>query len=157
MIRDFKIWVDGDACPVPIKNILCRAADRHSAELIFVANKKLRLPASPQIKLITVSTGPDAADEFISAHVKRGHLVITADIPLAAAIVEKEAVGLNFRGEFFNEDNIRHILSVRNLMSDLRSAGIETTKHAPFNYRDRENFANALQGFLQRLQKSQNE
>lgn len=148
MNSEFIIWVDADACPGPLKNMICRAAIRTGVNLKFVANKRIHLPASPRIEMIIVPAGPDSADDFICKNIAAGDLVITADIPLAAAIIEKKAIALNFQGEQLNQDNIRHILSVRNLMTEMRSAGLETTKHPPFSNRDKEKFANALQGFL---------
>ncbi len=144
-----KIWIDGDACPKPVKDILCRAAIRNNRELIFVANKLLKIPVSPGIKMVTVAGGPDVADDYIHQHVCEGDLVITADVPLAAAVIEKKAFVLNHRGELYDAANIRHILSIRNFMTEMRTGGVETGGPRAYNRKDRENFANALQRFLQ--------
>ena len=143
-----QIWVDADACPRAIKEILFRAAERTEVLLFLVANQPLRTPPSEYIRSIIVPGGFDVADEHISGSVQSGDLVITADIPLAAAVIAKGAYALNPRGTFYNKDNIGEALSVRNWMSDLRSSGVETGGPASFSPRDRENFANQLDRFL---------
>lgn len=145
-----QIWVDADACPGVIKEILYRAAQRHSLPLILVANQWLRVPASPWIRAVQVERGFDVADRHIADTVQPGDLVITADIPLAAAIVEKQAHALNPRGELYGAENIRELLDMRNFMDSLRSSGIDTGGPPAFNHADRQNFANALDRFLAR-------
>ena len=143
-----KIWVDGDACPNPIKEILYRAARRVEVPLTVVANHLVSIPGSDWIDFVLVKRGLDEADHYIVQHVKVEDLVITADIPLAARIVELGANGLNPRGEFYDRNNIRERLSLRNFMDELRQGGVETGGPAALNRRDRENFANQLNQFL---------
>ena len=142
------IWVDADACPGVIKEILFRAAERTRRSLTLVANQYLRIPASPLIRMIQVPGGLDEADKYIAAHVQAGDVVITADIPLAAAIVEKDAHALSPRGELYGKENIRELLDLRNFMDTLRSTGVETGGPAAFNAGDRQAFANRLDRLL---------
>lgn len=139
-----KVWVDADACPVVIKEILFRAAERTKIITTLVANQYLRTPASPYIKTITVPSGFDVADSRIVQECEMGDLVITADIPLAALVVAKGAHALNPRGELYTEANIKERLAMRNLMDELRGNGIETGGPAAFNLADRQVFAAAL-------------
>ncbi len=139
-----KIWVDADACPVVIKEILFRAAERTKTTTTLVANQFLRTPASPYIKTITVPSGFDVADSRIVQECEMGDLVITADIPLAALVVAKGAHALNPRGELYSDANIKERLAMRNLMDELRGNGIETGGPAVFNLADRQGFAAAL-------------
>ncbi|NMF99734.1 YaiI/YqxD family protein [Aromatoleum toluolicum] len=143
-----QIWVDADACPGVIKEILFRAAERTRRPLTLVANQYLRIPASPLIRMIQVPGGLDEADKYIAAHVQAGDVVITADIPLAAAIVEKDAHALSPRGELYGKENIRELLDLRNFMDTLRSTGVETGGPAAFNAGDRQAFANRLDRLL---------
>ena len=139
-----KIWVDADACPVVIKEILFRAAERTKITTTLVANQFLRTPASPYIKSITVPSGFDVADSRIVEECVVGDLVITADIPLAALIVAKGAHALNPRGELYTEANIKERLAMRNLMDELRGNGVDISGPAVFNLADRQAFAAAL-------------
>lgn len=143
-----QIWVDADACPVVIKDILYRAAQRTGLMLVLVANQPLRVPSSPHIRAIQVPKGFDVADHHIASRVQAGDLVITADIPLAAAVVDKGAHALNPRGELYGAENIRELLDMRNFMDTLRSSGIETGGPAAFSHADRQAFANRLDRFL---------
>ncbi len=143
-----QIWVDADACPKVIKEILFRAAARVGVLLIFVANKPLRIPNSQYINTILVPEGFDAADDQIIESVQPKDLVITEDIPLAAAIIEKGAFALNPRGKFYDKDNIGEALTMRNFMDELRGSGIDTKGPSPFKSNDREAFANQLHRFL---------
>ena len=145
------IWVDADACPGVVKDILFRAADRWQLPLILVANQWLRTPPSPHIRAVQVPKGFDVADNHISQHVAAGDLVITADIPLAAAVIAREAHALNPRGEFYSRENIGQLLDMRNFMDTLRSSGVETGGPPAFSQADRQTFANQLDGFLARL------
>jgi uncharacterized protein len=145
-----KIWVDADACPNPIKEILYRAAKRVGILTTFVANQPVQIAASPHIKAVQVRSGLDVADGYIVEQLKPGDLVITADIPLAAEAIAKGAVALNPRGEFYDEGNIRERLSLRNFMDELRSGGVDTGGPPAFSPRDRQNFANQLDRFLVR-------
>jgi uncharacterized protein YaiI (UPF0178 family) len=147
---DIQIWVDADACPNPIKEILFRAAKRVGIQTTLVANQELQIPASPYIKAIQVRSGLNVADNHIVQSLQPGDLVITADIPLAAEAIAKGAVALNPRGEFYSEGNIRERLSMRNFMDELRSGGVDTGGPPAFSYRDRQAFANQLDRFLAR-------
>lgn len=143
-----QIWVDADACPAVIKDILYRAAERKQIALILVANQSLRIPASPWIRVIQVHKGFDVADKHIVDAAAPGDLVITADIPLAAAAIEKQAHALNPRGEFYSKENIRELLDMRNFMDTLRSSGVQTGGPAPLGQSERQAFANQLDRFL---------
>jgi uncharacterized protein len=145
-----RIWVDADACPGVIKDILYRAAERAELHLILVANQVLRTPASPWIRVVQVGRGFDVADNHIANAVESGDLVITADIPLAAGVVEKGASALNPRGELYSHENVRELLDMRNFMDTLRSTGVETGGPSPFSHADRQAFANQLDRFLAR-------
>ena len=144
------IWVDADACPVAIKDILFRAAERTQHPLTLVANQFLRTPSSSRIRMIQVPGGFDEADKYIAAHVDAGDLVITADIPLAADVVAKGAHALSPRGELYGKENIRELLDMRNFMDTLRSTGVETGGPAAFGSADRQAFANQLDRLLLR-------
>ncbi len=145
-----QIWVDADACPGVIKDILYRAAMRVERRLTLVANVGLSVPASPWIRTVQVSRGCDVADNHIAALIVPGDLVITADIPLAAIVVEKGAAALNPRGELYTRENVRELLDLRNFMDTLRASGVATGGPAPFSHADRQAFANQLDRFLAR-------
>ncbi len=146
-----KIWVDADACPNPIKEILYRAAQRKSIELVLVANQSLRVPPSPHIRAVRVAPGFDVADNHIVQQAVAGDLVVTADIPLAAEVVEKGATALNPRGELYTRENIRERLTMRDMMDELRSSGIEMGGPSSFSQTDRQAFANQLDRLLAKL------
>ena len=143
-----KIWVDADACPVVLKDILCRAAQRTEVLITFVANQFIRLPPSRYIKFIQVSRGFDVADNEIVLRVNAGDLIITGDIPLAAEAIEKGGYALNHRGEMYTANNIRECLNMRDFMDTLRSSGIETGGPSALSQSDRQAFANELDKFL---------
>jgi uncharacterized protein len=143
-----QIWVDADACPGAIKDILFRAADRARVQVTLVANQPLRVPASPHVRLMQVPPGFDGADKRIVELLAPEDLVITADLPLAAAAIDKGAHALNPRGELYTKDNIRERLSLRNFMDELRGSGVATGGPAALNQRDRQAFANSLDSFL---------
>ena len=145
-----QIWVDADACPQVIKEILYRAADRAQVLTTLVANTALRTPASDFIRTVRVPKGFDVADDRIVEQVQPGDLVITADIPLAAAIIERGGHALDPRGELYSEDNVRERLAIRNLMQSLRSNGELVDGPAPFGPRERRLFANHLDRLLTR-------
>ena len=145
-----QIWVDADACPGAVKQILFRAADRLSVRVTLVANKLLSTPRSPNIRAIQVGRGFDVADRHIAESMQPGDLVVTADVPLAAEVVEKGGQALNPRGELYTEENIGEHLAMRNLMDELRSGGMETGGPASFGKADRQNFANQLDRLLAR-------
>ena len=146
-----KIWVDADACPRVIKDILFRAAQRRRVDVVLVANQPLAVPRSPHVRSVTVPQGFDVADKAITEWAQAGDLVITADIPLAAAVVDKGVQALNPRGELYTRDNVRQHLSMRNFMDSLRGAGVQTGGPDAFSQRDRQNFANQLDSLLARL------
>jgi uncharacterized protein YaiI (UPF0178 family) len=142
------IWVDADACPGVIKDILFRAAERTGHRLTLVANQTLRVPHSPLIRSVQVPGGFDEADKYIAAHVAAGDLVITADIPLAAEVVARDAHALSPRGEAYGKENIRELLDLRNFMDTLRGTGVDTGGPPAFSQADRQTFANRLDRFL---------
>ena len=146
-----RLWVDADASPVVIKEIIFRAATRKQLETILVANQMLRVPASSHIRAVQVPAGFDVADNYIVAQVRPGDLVVTADIPLAAAVIERGASALNPRGELYTHANIRESLSMRDFMENLRSSGVQTGGPAAFSQADRQAFANQLDRLLARM------
>ena len=143
-----QIWIDADACPNIIKDILFRAANRTKTLVILVANQPLRSPPSPFIKKMEVSAGFDVADKEIVKKMAAGDLVITADIPLADAVIEKGGFALNPRGELYSSHNIKQRLSMRNFSEGLRSAGVRTNGPDTLNKKDIQTFANSLDQFL---------
>ncbi|AOJ74265.1 YaiI/YqxD family protein [Burkholderia ubonensis] len=145
-----QIFVDADACPVVIKDMLFRAARRAEVHVTLVANQYLRTPPSPHIKALQVPAGFDEADARIVELAQPGDLVVTADIPLAAALLDKGAHALDPRGNWFSRENIEERLSTRAMMEQLRSAGIDTGGPAPFSARDANAFASQLDRFVAR-------
>ena len=149
-----QIWVDADACPAVIKDILFRVAERLQLSLTLVANKTLRVPTSRFIKTLQVPLGFDVADSKIVELTEPGDLIITADIPLAAEVIEKGGHALNPRGGFYTKDNIREYLTMRSFMEELRSSGVETGGPSSFSQADRQAFANQLDRFFAQRVKS---
>ena len=149
-----RIWIDADACPNVIKEILFRAAERTKVPLTLVANQPTRIPLSPLVRQVQVSAGFDEADRRILELVEPGDLVITADIPLAAKVIEKGARALNPRGELYTEENVRERLAMRNLMDELRSGGMISGGPAVLSQSDRQAFANALDRVLSKAMTS---
>ena len=147
-----KIWVDADACPNPIKEILFRAAARSAISLVLVANHEVRVKPSRHISFLRVAPGFDVADNEIVKRLEAGDLVITGDIPLAAEVVAKQGLALNPRGELYTVENIKERLAMRDLMESLRSSGIETGGQAPLNHGDRKAFADQLDRIISRHQ-----
>ena len=147
-----KIWIDADACPVAIKEILFRAAQRREISITLVANQLIAVPPSPFINALQVSAGVDVADNEIVRLLNAGDLVITADIPLAAEAIEKGAKALNPRGELYTQENIKARLTMRDFMDNLRSSGIQTGGPAPLKLGDRQKFANQLDRLLTQFQ-----
>jgi len=145
-----KIWVDADACPNVIKDILFRAAQRVRISTILVANQLIKTPPSRYISKVQVRAGFDEADNYIAEAIEQGDLVITADIPLASQVIDKGGHALNPRGELYSRDNIRQRLSLRNFMEELRSSGVNTGGPPSLNQSDRQAFANELDRFLTR-------
>lgn len=142
------IWIDADACPKPVKEIVFRAAIRTQTKVILVANSYHSIPPSELLQLVVVGRGDDVADQYIVDHVSKADLVITADIPLAAKVVEKEAIAINPRGEIYTEENVGEILSMRNFMKELRDSGSITGGPASYNKKDAEFFTNSLNQIL---------
>ncbi|MEG0044122.1 MAG: YaiI/YqxD family protein [Massilia sp.] len=138
------MWIDADACPVVIKEILYRVADRLELPLTLVANQGLRVPPSRFIRTVQVPSGADVADQEIVRLLNPGDLVITGDIPLAADVLAKGGFALNPRGEFYTKDNIAQQLTMRAFMEELRGSGVDTGGPAAFSQADSRNFANAL-------------
>lgn len=143
-----QIWVDADACPKVIKEILFRAAERRGIVLTLVANKPLRTPPSRFIRAIQVASGFDVADGKIVQELQAGDLVVTADIPLAADVIAKGGHVLDPRGEQYTAENIRERLSLRNFLDELRGSGVETGGPPPLSQGDRQAFANGLDRLL---------
>jgi uncharacterized protein YaiI (UPF0178 family) len=148
MTNSETIWVDADACPKVVKEILYRAADRVGVTVILVANQSLDVPGSPHIHSVQVPMGFDVADNHIAQSAVPGDLVITADIPLAAEVVAQGCMAINPRGELYTKENIRERLNMRDFMATLRSSGIETGGPPPLGQSDRQSFANQLDRFL---------
>ena len=146
--RKLQLWVDADACPNVIKEILFRAAERRQVICTLVANQYIPVPRMPWLKSLQVPAGFDVADDRIVELIQPGDLAITADIPLAAKVVEKGAFALNPRGSFYTAENIRQRLTMRNFMEELRSSGVQVGGPATFSQQDRMAFANTLDRFL---------
>lgn len=146
-----KIWVDADACPVVIKGILFKAAQRTGIQLTLVANQALRIPPAHNIKMLQVTAGFDVADNEIVKRVDAGDLVITGDIPLAAEVIEKGGYALNPRGELYAEETIKARLNMRDFMETLRASGIDTGGQPTLSQGDRQAFANNLDRLLTRF------
>lgn len=142
------IWVDADACPKMIKDILFRAAVRTKTHMTLVANAFLTYPGSPFIRAVQVEKGFDRADHYIVSHLQAHDLVITADIPLAAEVVEKKGVAINPRGEFYTENNIRQRLNLRDMNEQLRSSGERIGGPSALSIKEKTAFANSLDRYL---------
>ncbi|HFI1943450.1 TPA: YaiI/YqxD family protein [Yersinia enterocolitica] len=149
-----QIWVDADACPNVIKEVLFRAADRTGMMVTLVANQPLKTPPSKFIRTLQVASGFDVADNEIVQRVEKNDLVITADIPLAAEMIEKGGIALNPRGERYTPDTIRERLNMRDFMDTMRASGIQTGGPNTLNQRDRQQFANELDKWLQQAIKA---
>lgn len=143
-----KIWVDADACPVPVKDILFRAAERTGVEVILVANQTIRKPLLQNIKMLQVPSGFDVADNEIVKRAQPGDLVITSDIPLASEVIDKQAHALNPRGEMYSVNTIKAQLNMRDFMDTMRGSGVQSGGQAPYGKSDRQSFANQLDKFL---------
>jgi uncharacterized protein YaiI (UPF0178 family) len=143
-----QVWVDADACPGVVKEILFRAAERAKVQVTLVANQWLRTPPSRYVRALQVRGGFDVADGEIVERVRPGDLVVTQDIPLAARVIEKGGIAVNPRGERYTPDNMAERLSMRNFMEELRGAGVQTGGPAAFHARDRQAFANQLDRWL---------
>ncbi len=148
-----KIWVDADACPVVIREILFRAAQRTGVPLILVANQPVRIPPSGNVKLVQVPHGFDVADSEIVRRLQTGDLVVTSDIPLAAEVIHKGGIALSPRGELYTADNIKDRLNMRDFMDTLRASGINTGGPAALGQGERKAFADRLDRLLERILK----
>lgn len=148
-----KIWVDADACPTVIKEILFRAAERTQTEMTLVANQYIRVPPSPFIRAVQVTSGFDVADNEIVQRCEAGDLIITADIPLASEVIDKGATALNPRGEKYSKANIRARLNMRDFMETLRSSGVHTGGPPPLGQQERKAFADQLDRWLVQARK----
>lgn len=144
------IWVDADACPTPARDILCRAAERAGITTTFVANRPISLPRSPYLNTLQVMPGFDVADNEIVVRVEPGDLVVTADIPLAAEVIAKQAEAISPRGEVYSPETIRERLNMRDFMDTMRASGIQTGGTAPYSQKTRQDFANALDRYVER-------
>jgi uncharacterized protein YaiI (UPF0178 family) len=149
-----KIWVDADACPAVIKEILFKAAKRTQIQLTLVANTHFRIPKSSFIKILQVPHGLDVADNEIVKRLEPGDLVVTADIPLAARVVQEGGFALNPRGEVYTEENVKERLSTRDFLESLRVSGVETGGPSTLNSRDKQAFANSLDHMITKYQNS---
>jgi uncharacterized protein len=152
--KSMQIWVDADACPNAVKEILFRAAGRRDIMLTLVANRPLRIPPSPRIRIVVVPAGFDVADDRIAREMQSGDLVVTADIPLAAAVIQRGGQALDPRGGLFTRDNIEEKLAMRKFADELRGSGIATGGPPPLNHGDRQAFANQLDRILTRHHQS---
>lgn len=145
----FKIFVDADACPREAKELVFRASARLKIPVILIADRPIRIPDSPLISMVVVPRDFDSADRRIVEDLKAGDLVITADLPLAKAVVEKGGFALNPRGKLYTEENVGEIVSIRDFMMSLRDAGENLGGPAPFSKKDKQKFADSLEKFLQ--------
>ncbi len=146
-----KLWIDADATPRDVKEIVFRAAHRLALETVLVANHRVPLPPGhPSVSAVRVEGGPDVADRYIAEHAESGDVAITADIPLAAALVEKRVLVIDPRGEEYTPENVGERLTVRDFMDSLRGAGVETGGSRPFGPKDKQAFAAALDRVLTR-------
>jgi uncharacterized protein len=150
-----KLWIDADAAPREVKDICIRASERLEIDTILVANQRLQLaPGYGRVSAVRVDGGPDVADEYIATHAARGDVAVTADIPLAARLVENGVIVIDPRGEEYTAESVGERLSVRNFMDGLRGAGVETGGHAAYGQREKQAFANALDRVLTRALRS---
>jgi uncharacterized protein len=150
MLPPMRIWVDADACPRGTKEVLYRACERTTTPLVLVANKAMHIPRSALVSFVLVKGGPDVADDHIAEAAAAGDFAITADIPLAARLVEKGVLVIDPRGEVLDEENVGERLSVRHFMADVRDAGVITGGPSAYGAREKQRFANALDRELQR-------
>ena len=145
-----KIWVDADATPRSVRDVLCRASQRRGVEICFVANQPLSLPRAGRVSMYTVGKGADVADDYIVEQSEDGHLVVSNDIPLAARLIPKGCLVLRPRGQEITEENVAEALSLRNFSESIRSEGGQTGGPPPLKQKDIQSFANALDRWLTR-------
>lgn len=148
-----RIWIDADGCPRDVKELVFRASERTKVPVVLVADRPLARPSSPLVSSVVVPRDLDSADRHIAEQVAPGELVITADLPLAAQVVARGAVGINPRGETYTEDNVRERLSMRDFLMGLRETGLEVGGPAPYSRKDKERFAAALDRWLNRARR----
>lgn len=148
-----RIFVDADSCPVKVKEIICKRAQKSKIETIFVANRKIKLPPSPFLKFVLVDPGEGVGDRYIEDNIESGDLVITRDIPFAALLVEQDLVGavINDRGQYFNEDTIKERLSIRNSMAEMRVLGLTSMGKNNYGPKEAQAFANCFDMTLTKL------
>lgn len=153
--KPFILWVDADACPKTIKEVIYKFCSRLQFKVIFVANSQMYLPPSPLMELVKVKKDLDAADHYIVEHVHENDIVITADIPLAALVVAKNAIAIDVRGEIYTEENVNERLSMRDYMKSLRDSGMQIGGPQVFDEKDKVKFTNAFNRILdKKLKKS---
>lgn len=145
-----QIWIDADACPRPVKDVIFRAGERLGCAVVVVANKAMFVPRSPLVRMVQVAGGPDVADDYIVEHASAKDIAITGDIPLAARLVEKDVVVINTHGELLDEENVGERLSIRDFNAEARDAGLMTGGPQAFSPKDKQRFANALDRALQK-------
>lgn len=150
-----RVWIDADACPNLVKDLLFRTSRKRDVQLVLVANQTPNAPESTRVKVVTVPHGADKADNWIVDQIVAGEIVITGDIPLAARAVEKDCIAIDFRGALYDEKSIGERLASRNLMDQMRSAGMELNGPKPFNQKDLQRFANQLDRSLTKFLRSQ--
>ena len=143
-----RIWIDADGCPRPVKEAVFKVSARRKLPVCLVADRQVGRPSNPLVTTVRVTGDMDAADRYIADHLEPGDLVITTDLPLAAIVVEKGALGLNPRGELYSEQNVRERLSMRDFMTGLRETGVVTGGPAPYGPKDRQRFVEALDRLL---------
>ena len=149
--HNFKIWIDADACPKVVKEVIYKASFRLKIQVTLVANNYMTTPNDSLISFVQVDKGDDVADFYIVENVSENDLVITADIPLASLVIKKGAMAINPRGELYTEDNISERLSIRDFMHELRETGVVTGGPPPFGVKDKAEFANSLNRILDQL------
>ena len=154
-MASFRIWIDADACPKAIKDIIFRTSKRLRVPVVLVANQSMQIPKSDLVSIIMVPHGADIADNRIVEEMQSGDIVITGDIPLAARVVEKNGLAIGTRGELFDADSVQSRLASRNLMEQFRAAGMETSGPKPQNTKDIQAFANQLDRIVTRMLKTQ--
>ncbi|MGB0733196.1 MAG: YaiI/YqxD family protein [Pontibacterium sp.] len=150
-----KILVDADACPTPVKEIICRAAQRSKTETFFIANQHIKVPPSQYIQSLRVSSGFDEADHEIVRRTESGDLIVTSDLPLASDVIDKGGLVINSRGEPLTPENIKSRLNMRDFMETMRASGMQSGGPPPYSQTDRQNFANQLDRILARAKAAQ--
>ncbi|MBI9104066.1 MAG: YaiI/YqxD family protein [Spirochaetales bacterium] len=152
-----KIWLDADSCPIQVRTVIIRASNREKLECTFVANRNIPFEQSDYVKMVVVEAGDGVADDYITEHIESGHIAVTRDIPLAARLLEKEAVVLNDRGEQFTQNNIKERLSLRDFMYEMRFTGVVDPGNKQFSPKEVQKFANCFDRELRKLLKAQEE